>query len=95
MVNRFYTTYTGHAQGYREYQPELAVQCLLYAVDAVILHLGGALTVAPGTYLVPWYRFPWTIDNITLRERDWKRGVCMTHSALSCDVIKDAEETPT
>ena len=28
-------------RGYREYQPELAVRCLLYAVDAVILHLGG------------------------------------------------------
>ena len=41
MVNRFCTTYTGHAQGYREYQPELAVGCLLYAVDAIILHLGG------------------------------------------------------
>ena len=40
MVNRFYTTYTEHAQGYREYQPELAVGCLLYAVDAIILHRG-------------------------------------------------------
>ena len=38
MVNRFYM---GHARGYREYQPELAVRCLLYAVDAVILRLGG------------------------------------------------------
>ena len=38
MANRLYT---GHAQGYREYQPEFAVQCLLYAVDAVILRLGG------------------------------------------------------
>ena len=28
-------------RGYREYQPELAVWCLLYAVDAVILRLGG------------------------------------------------------
>ena len=28
-----------------------------------------------------------TIDNITLRERDWKRSVYVTHSALSCDVI--------
>ena len=34
MVNRFCTTSTGHARGYREYQPELAVRCLLYAVDA-------------------------------------------------------------
>ena len=33
-------TYTGHAQGYREYQPELAVRCLLYAADGVILHWG-------------------------------------------------------
>ena len=41
MVSRFYTTYTGGAWGYREYQPELAVRCLLYAADAVILHLGG------------------------------------------------------
>ena len=53
MVNRFYVTYTGHAQGYQKYQPELAVRCLLYAVDAVILRLGGgggggALTVSPG-----------------------------------------------
>ena len=23
------------------------------------------------------------IDNITLRERDWKRGVCVTHSAFA------------
>ena len=37
MVNKSYTTYMGHAWGYQEYQPELAVQCL----DAVILHLGG------------------------------------------------------
>ena len=29
------------------------------------------------------------IDNITLRERDWKRAVCVTHSALSCDVIRE------
>ena len=28
-------------RGYREYQPKLAVRCLLYAVDAVILRLGG------------------------------------------------------
>ena len=48
MVSRFYATYTGHARGYREYQPEVAVRCLLYAVDAVILRLGGALTVSPG-----------------------------------------------
>ena len=48
MVNRFYTTYTRHAWGYREYQSELAVRCLLYAVDAVVLRLGGALTVSPG-----------------------------------------------
>ena len=41
MVNRLYTTYMGHARGYREYQPELAVRCLLYAVAAVILRLGG------------------------------------------------------
>ena len=33
----------GHAQHYREYQPELAVQYLLYGVDTVILHLGGGL----------------------------------------------------
>ena len=31
----------GHAQGYQEYQPELAVRCPLYAVDAFILRLGG------------------------------------------------------
>ena len=29
------------ARGYQEYQPELAVRRLLYAVDAFILRLGG------------------------------------------------------
>ena len=42
------TTYMGHAQGYQEYQPELAVRCLLYAVDACHSASRGALTVSPG-----------------------------------------------
>ena len=48
-VNRFYAIYMGHTRGYRGYQLELAVQCLLYATDAVILRLGGTLTVPAGT----------------------------------------------
>ena len=31
-------TCTGHSRCYQEDQPELAAQCLLYSVDAVILH---------------------------------------------------------
>ena len=60
MVDRFYTTYTGHARGYREYQPKLAVRCPLYAADAVILRPGGAL-IPPRTSHLPLHLAPLTV----------------------------------
>ena len=41
----------GHARRYQEDQSELTVRCLLYGVDAVVLHRGGG-SVSPGRRLV-------------------------------------------